>query len=388
MRLMLSIILLAFSVSAISQHNDGIHFFSGTIEEALVAAKAAGKNVYIDCQTSWCGPCNKMSKDIFTNKKVAKFYNEHFISISLDMEKEGKSMAHEFDVRYYPTHIYLAPSRTIIHNVFGFQYSEQFIETARTALDPEKQNGRFRIEYDQGNRSSKFLLEYAAHLRENRLPVGEVFDLYLQSLPFDSLSVGTVKDYVFNYTETTQSFAYQQFIIAKKAAEKESQYRQNIIQKKHEKIIKSSIHQAFKTKNLTWLGAIEQECDNHLAPSDKYQLILIPNAIINKDANGMVTAINQYLQVKLGTSVPAEIASTSALKKLFKKVKKENKVVIVSRTGKKTAKKSLVAESLYQWVAFLSNPRNRVVLTDRQKNLVQNWREIAYLIDKDEKYLN
>ena len=126
MKTLFYILILASAFTAHSQHNDGIRFFNGTVDDALIAAKEQGKQVYIDCQTSWCGPCKKMSKEIFTNKEVAEYYNEHFISISMDMEKEGTGYAKEFNVRYYPTHVYLNPSGVVLHNVIGFQYKDQF----------------------------------------------------------------------------------------------------------------------------------------------------------------------------------------------------------------------------------------------------------------------
>jgi len=381
------ILCIAFCLATLvgfAQH-DGIHFFDGTLEEALKVAESEGKNVYVDCQTSWCGPCKKMAKDIFTDKEVAEYYNEHFINVSLDMEKEGKSMAKEFDVRYYPTHVYLNPSRTILHNVIGFQLSDKFLETGEIALNPKKRNGRFQSEFKSGNRSSKFLLEYTEYLAGKRLPAQEVFDLYLKSLPADSLVSDNVKESIFLYTESTRSFAYKQFIKIKDEGISDSKYRSKIVKSTHSKIIKSSIRAALIEGDSEWLESLKAECDKYLTSSDKYLLATIPKAKMDKDVNGMVSAVDQYITALIGSASLDKINASSICKANLKKVRKNNKVIRMSKN--KTKKMNSVAESLYYWSTFLTDPMNQISITAHQKNRISEWKSIAYLIDKNEKYL-
>ena len=66
----------------------GIIFFEGTWKEALEKAKKEDKLVFVDSYTTWCGPCIKMAKNVFTQESVGSFYNQNFINIKLDMEKE------------------------------------------------------------------------------------------------------------------------------------------------------------------------------------------------------------------------------------------------------------------------------------------------------------
>ena len=41
-----------------------------SFDEALTAAKAEGKKVFIDFYTSWCGPCKYMSETILRRSLV------------------------------------------------------------------------------------------------------------------------------------------------------------------------------------------------------------------------------------------------------------------------------------------------------------------------------
>ena len=69
----------------------GIEFFHGTLAEAKELASQEGKLIFIDAFTTWCGPCKRMSAQVFTQEEVGEFYNQTFVNLKLDMEKgEGK----------------------------------------------------------------------------------------------------------------------------------------------------------------------------------------------------------------------------------------------------------------------------------------------------------
>ena len=60
----------------------GIEFFHGTWVEALAEAKKQEKPIFVDAYTTWCGPCQMMSKNVFTHADVGAFFNENFILFS------------------------------------------------------------------------------------------------------------------------------------------------------------------------------------------------------------------------------------------------------------------------------------------------------------------
>ena len=45
---------------------EGVNFRDLTFNEALAQAKAEKKMVFMDCYTSWCGPCKNMTNNVFT----------------------------------------------------------------------------------------------------------------------------------------------------------------------------------------------------------------------------------------------------------------------------------------------------------------------------------
>lgn len=62
-------------LSALAQHilvgqEAGISFDVHTFAEAMEKAKAENKLVFMDCYTTWCGPCRMMASQVFTQQKV------------------------------------------------------------------------------------------------------------------------------------------------------------------------------------------------------------------------------------------------------------------------------------------------------------------------------
>ena len=61
-------------------------------KEILQLAKKENKLIFMDCYTSWCGPCKALAKNVFTQEKVGDFFNPRFINVKYDMEKgDGKN---------------------------------------------------------------------------------------------------------------------------------------------------------------------------------------------------------------------------------------------------------------------------------------------------------
>ena len=84
--------------------DSGINFLKISFEEALVMAKKENKLIFLDCYTTWCGPCKWLENNTFREEKVGEYFNNNFINIKIDMEKgEGKELNNRFAVSAYPT---------------------------------------------------------------------------------------------------------------------------------------------------------------------------------------------------------------------------------------------------------------------------------------------
>jgi len=113
----------------------GINFFHGTLKEAKAKAKKENKLIFIDCFTTWCGPCKKMAKTTFLSKEVGDYYNKNFVCMKIDMEAgEGTTVASSYAIEAYPTYLFLDHKGDVKHRDLGFIDANRFIEVGKTAL--------------------------------------------------------------------------------------------------------------------------------------------------------------------------------------------------------------------------------------------------------------
>jgi len=159
----------------------GIEFEHGTFAEALAKAKKENKMVFMDCYTTWCGPCKMLAKNIFPQKEVGDYFNAHFVNVKMDMEKgEGIELQKKYGVKAYPTLLFMDANGKVLHTKVGGSDVAGLIEEAKIAGDPSKQIGALVKKYEEGNRDPKFVAQYvkalyAAYKKEEMLPVGKDF---------------------------------------------------------------------------------------------------------------------------------------------------------------------------------------------------------------------
>ena len=63
----------------------GVYFYELSYEDALKMAKQQGRKLFIDCYTTWCGPCKYMSETVFKQENVGDFLNQNFICLKYDL---------------------------------------------------------------------------------------------------------------------------------------------------------------------------------------------------------------------------------------------------------------------------------------------------------------
>lgn len=108
-------------------------------KDLLAEAKKEKKLIFVDAYTVWCRPCIQMAKDVFTLDKVADFYNDNFINVSMDMEKgDGPLLTEKYNVTAYPTFLFVDGNGNLVHTGLGYQEADPFIEVGKTALTKVK----------------------------------------------------------------------------------------------------------------------------------------------------------------------------------------------------------------------------------------------------------
>ena len=79
-------------------------------DDAVAQAKKQKKLIMVDLYADWCGPCKMLDKNTYTDSKVIKLADEHFVSLKLDIDHAGKDAATKYGVQSIPTILFLDPS--------------------------------------------------------------------------------------------------------------------------------------------------------------------------------------------------------------------------------------------------------------------------------------
>ena len=212
MKKIFSLIIYTMTMSSIILAQEGIKFNDGDWNSILEKAEKENKLVFIDAYTVWCGPCKKMARDVFPEKKVGEFYNEKFINIQMDMERgEGLAIAEKYNVQVYPTLLFVAGDGSLVHRSAGYKDSPEFIELGNTALDPSKRISSLKARFESGDRDPKFLKKYASVLYQaydgSHMPVVEA---YMKTQK--DWSTDENLEIIFNYVSDTNSDLFNHMV--------------------------------------------------------------------------------------------------------------------------------------------------------------------------------
>ena len=178
-RLLGASFLLALANLSLAQ---GVAFSGASFEEALKEAAAEDKLVFVDAYAVWCGPCRRMSSDVFPRADVGAFFNEHFVSLKIDMEKgPGKAFGKRFPVSSYPTLLFIDGEGELVQRVVGAQAPEQLIKQAQLALRKSGNAEDYALKYKQGDRSPKLVATYVKTLNRAGKPSLAVANEFLRT---------------------------------------------------------------------------------------------------------------------------------------------------------------------------------------------------------------
>lgn len=150
----------------------GVHFERGLSWKAIKAkARKEHKYIFMDCFTTWCGPCKFMSQQIFPLGEVGRALNDKFVCASVQMDSTGKdqqvvkdwytdvqSIAKEYKINAYPSFLFFSPDGRVLHKVMGASKdAQEFLAKVNDALMEDKQYFTLIDHYRQRKGDSTFL---------------------------------------------------------------------------------------------------------------------------------------------------------------------------------------------------------------------------------------
>jgi thioredoxin-related protein len=110
----------------------------------------------MDAYATWCAPCKKMDKDVYSDKSVGDIINSQFISVRLQVDKTdndnddiqkwysiAQKLNEQFGIDAYPSFLFFAPDGNLAYKAFGLRDVTGFIKLVNDALT--NPNAKYQI---------------------------------------------------------------------------------------------------------------------------------------------------------------------------------------------------------------------------------------------------
>lgn len=170
------VLLLLVANLALAQKNTGIQFRPIPLSTVFQEARRAGKPVFVEVFSPTCHVCQSFMPTL-EDGRVGKFYNSKFISTRLDINQPATqtflTSQHLF-VPSLPLFLYFDPQQNLIHFAMSNNSTDEVIRHGTNALDAKTRSQTMKARYQQGERSTGFLIDYAMYARITRDTVANI----------------------------------------------------------------------------------------------------------------------------------------------------------------------------------------------------------------------
>lgn len=132
--------LLTASLLGIALHTsvsaNGLHFFSGSWDEARTLARKQHKALFVTAYTNWCHTCTHAEIQADQEPALADYYNQHFVSYKIDIEtQDGAAFAAEYGIKALPDCLFFDADGKIIQRSRGEKDKWALLDLGMQAAD-------------------------------------------------------------------------------------------------------------------------------------------------------------------------------------------------------------------------------------------------------------
>jgi thiol-disulfide isomerase/thioredoxin len=310
MKKQFSFLFLVLFVTSVSfAQNRSIQFEHGTFAELLAKAKKENKMIFIDCYTTWCGPCKWMAKNVFTNDTAADFYNKNFVNAKIDMENgEGIEIAKKYGIQAYPTLLYINSDGTQMHRICGAGNVKSFVADGEDAMSPNKQLASITKTFNVATLTSEIAASYFSMLDKACQNFDSEINTYFSSVKENELTSRGNWGIIYQYVNDYYSKAFQVFEKNKDAFSK--LYSYDSVETKLNSVYANGIWTALKKKEMAEYEAIKAKLQNSKSKEAEKILLKIEIAMFQQSQEWAkyASTVSNYIS-KCSVENPGELNS-------------------------------------------------------------------------------
>lgn len=175
------------------------------LDQVKEEAKTKNKIIFIDCYTTWCGPCKQLDQEVFSLPEVGKAF-ENFISIKVQIDEtdkdsqqikqwrdDAKKITQKYSVNAFPTLLFVNANGEILNKIVGAVSKNDLLAEADKIFDVKNQYSVMYQMYKDGKREDEFVRRLAIQARDigRKAEAERIAQTYIKKLRKDSLFTPT-----------------------------------------------------------------------------------------------------------------------------------------------------------------------------------------------------
>ena len=91
---------------------------------AVERSRATGQPMLVQVTAEWCGYCQQMKRETFTDRNLISDVNRSFVSVKLDADA-NRELVQQMNVKSLPTTLVILPNMQVAERLEGFQSAAQ-----------------------------------------------------------------------------------------------------------------------------------------------------------------------------------------------------------------------------------------------------------------------
>jgi len=215
--------------SHIDSSKQGIQFETGlNWEHILKKAKRENKIIFVDCYTTWCGPCKEMERTVYPLAKIGEYFADKFISVKVQMDTSKKddgvvkswyADAHYIQEKYkvdaFPTFLFFTADGKILYRSTGSIGPDDFLALAADVLNPNKDYYKLLDHFKQGkkNLTEMSYLARIGLLLGDSATAQQVAEEYIAQLKNEALLTKENIQFLYDFTKSSKDKGFKLFYL-------------------------------------------------------------------------------------------------------------------------------------------------------------------------------